>query len=164
KAQNISNTTARNTSSNSSTSSARTLRRLQSNSKTVQWANFNDNYNSNDSNGRNETSNYQQQTLQIDEVSMSSDESNNGMTPSTIINSLHLSHSNNSNNNNDTTAALNSPKISDADENVDRLTTNVQITMLDSKVQQNAMKLAELLTFFDECDGGTAYICKLCQT
>ncbi|CAF1378626.1 unnamed protein product [Rotaria sordida] len=160
-----SNITARNTSSNSSTSSARPLRRLQSNSKTVKWANFNDNNNSNDLNVRNETINdQQQQTLQVNEISMSSDESNNDMTPSTIINNLSLSSSNNNNNNNnDITAASASPTVSDADENVKQLTTTDKITMVDSKLQQNMMKLTELLTFFDECDGGTAYICKLCQ-
>ncbi|CAF4196105.1 unnamed protein product [Rotaria sp. Silwood2] len=115
---------------------------------------------------RNKTINYQQQQqiLQIDEVAMNSDESDNDMAPSTMINSLSLLHSNNNNNNSNMTVASDSPKVSDADENVDQLTTKVEITTLDSQIQQNVMKLAELLTFFDECDGGTAYICKLCQT
>ncbi|CAF4602448.1 unnamed protein product, partial [Rotaria sp. Silwood2] len=115
---------------------------------------------------RNKTINYQQQQqiLQIDDVAMSSDESDNDMAPSTMINSLSLLHSNNNNNNSNMTVASDSPKVSDADENVDQLTTKVEITTLDSQIQQNVMKLAELLTFFDECDGGTAYICKLCQT
>ena len=161
--QNLNNVT-RNAAFKSCTSSVRTLRRLQSNSKTAKWTNLNDNNNSNNSNVTNETINYQQQqALQIEEVTRSGDEGKMDTIPSAMISSLSLSQSN-YNNSNSTTIISGSPQISDTNENIDLSTTNADITALDSKVQQNVMKSTELLKFFDECDDGIAYLCKLCKT
>ncbi|CAF1100527.1 unnamed protein product [Rotaria magnacalcarata] len=77
------NTTCENPSANSPTTT-RTLRRLQSKSKTVKWTQPINSDKINDESSS-------------DESPMDSDRSVNEMTPSTIINSLSISHPKNNN-------------------------------------------------------------------
>lgn len=183
-----SNTTSENNASNSPTPT-RTLRRLQSRSKTVKWTQSINNDKSHDESSSDETSSdfqHQQRTAHNDESIMNRDNSDNEMTPAGIINSLSLSNTNNNNNNNssnttnnnnnsnnnnnnntnnnedDMTIDPNSPIVSDEEENDTQPHTNAVST--DPQIGNDAVKQAEILALFDESEDGLGYICKLCQT
>lgn len=154
-----SNATIDNNSINTPLTPTRTLRRLQSRSKTVKWTQSINNENDHD------------------ESTMSSDHIDDEMTPATILNSLSLSqpnhnnnnsndNDNNNNNNNNTnnddnmTIDQDSPVISDEDEEDDQHDANI---INDPQKQNNTVKQIEVLIFFDESGDGLSYTCKLCQ-
>ncbi|CAF4224453.1 unnamed protein product [Rotaria magnacalcarata] len=135
-------------------------------SNCFKWANPNNNDNPNVSTNTNESSSQQQQRIQHDEASTNCDQSDNEMTPSTIMNSLSLSNSNGNNENNvdETTVSLNSAVSSDMEDNVNDLTNSDGNAMSNSQKKANELKQIELLSLFDACDGGSVYVCKLCKS
>ena len=158
----LSNATSRNTPSNPSKSSVRTLRRLRTKSKTVTWINPN-NDDSDDYNAPNDS---QQEHPSADESSRISTQSDNEMTPSAIIDSLSLSHPDESNNNTNSQATVisDSPIRIYTDE-IDLYSTDGAGTVPSAQqTKADPMKRAQILELFDECEDGTAYICKSCQS
>ena len=154
-------TTFENTSANSATST-RTVRGLQSKSKTVKWTQSINNKSNSQSNNNARTNARQQQQLMIynDESSMNTDHSYNEMSPSTIIHSLSLSHpkTNNNNKNDDTTIDSDSPIVRDEEASVNQSQDNFKAVITDPKTKQTEVKQAEILGFFDESQGGAVYV------
>ncbi|CAF3065425.1 unnamed protein product [Rotaria socialis] len=210
----IAHITSYSTTASASVSSPRTVRRLQSKSKTVRWRKSSYNDSPNESVGNSETtaSQHQKETITEDLISTMSDESDADLIPSTIMGTLSLSHShdndnnsNNSNNNtnannnnnntntnnnnnnnntnnnninnddddynnnnrntvnNQTSISDNGPAISDMEENIDHSTNHGGNIKVNRKKQEDMVKLTALLTFFEQSQDGTTYVCKTCQ-
>lgn len=165
------NTTSQSTTTSGLISSPRTVRRLQSKSKTVRWRQTSYKDNSNDPVDTNETtlSQQQHQTTTNDVISMMSDESDIDLTPSAIIDTLSLSNSNDADNidnhgNNEISIRNSSLEISDMEDNIDNLTNNDRSTTLNQNKTGAMVQLTELLQWFEQSQDGSAYICKKCHT
>jgi hypothetical protein len=159
-------------------SSPRTLRRLRSTPRRVQWSISDDNHEN--STDKNEPINPQPINLQPinsepinpqpiqltsenqEDLTRTNDLDENEMTPCSIIDSLSLSHqkaTNTTTNKNSTTC--NSPLISTDEEN-DKVNNTTECAVPNSKHRRSSKK-KEILSLFDEWENGEGYKCKLCS-
>jgi hypothetical protein len=154
---------ASNGSVNPTTTSAYSLRRLQSKPKSIKGSNAN-NDDPNNTTDIDEPTHIQQQhrTTESDNSSMMIDQSDTNMITPTIIASIYLAQSDD-NNNNIVTTNSHSPVISDVGETIDGAHDDTGAGVLNPQATQGVDNNSNILAFFDECENDF-YKCKFCPS
>ena len=148
-----------------SSSSPRNLRRLRSTPRRVQWSTSNNNTKDSTPNNESTSSQQRQVTTENNEVFTGTTEYNDDeMTPSGMIDSLSLDHTQTNNNTTDKTIIIcNSPSISSTDDEKEE-SNNITGLSSTNVTNRKPSKRAEILSLFDEWKNGEGYTCKICST